>query len=141
MTEDLGGPYVALACLCERVLVERDGVHSLIRIVDRLTFSGGKGAAEQMPPVTINSHLILNLKAGSARGNHQMRMLLISPDGAEIQQMHFNMLFEGDDRGAQAVIKLQIQVQEEGLYWFEIYFEGGLLTRIPLRLIWQRLAT
>jgi len=32
-----GGPYVQVAAFCEQVLQERDGVHSLIRIIDTVT--------------------------------------------------------------------------------------------------------
>ena len=32
-----GGPYWATAVLCEKVLEEKDGVQSLIRVVDRIT--------------------------------------------------------------------------------------------------------
>jgi hypothetical protein len=32
---DAGGPYLNAALLCEKVLQERDGVLSIIRIIDR----------------------------------------------------------------------------------------------------------
>ena len=39
MTEDqdLGGPYLHAAHFCEKLLTEKDGVLSAIRIIDRIT--------------------------------------------------------------------------------------------------------
>jgi hypothetical protein len=34
-----GGPYIGAAFLCEKILQEKDGVLSAIRIVDRITHS------------------------------------------------------------------------------------------------------
>ncbi len=36
----IGGPYLAFAVICERVLTEADGTISLIRVVDRFTIRG-----------------------------------------------------------------------------------------------------
>lgn len=32
-----GGPFLSAALLCEKVLVEQDGIKSAIRIIDRVT--------------------------------------------------------------------------------------------------------
>ena len=51
----VGGPYLSVAVLCEKVLREADGVSSIIRIVDRITVSAkGKEAPPDMPPVPVN---------------------------------------------------------------------------------------
>lgn len=64
-----GGPYVQVAAFCEQVLQERDGVYSLIRIIDTVTqHSMGPDAPEQMPPITSNLKLVLMLKPGRAPG-------------------------------------------------------------------------
>lgn len=45
-----GGPYVQVAAFCEKVLVEQDGVVTLVRLIDRLTHQAvGPGAPEKMP--------------------------------------------------------------------------------------------
>lgn len=64
-----GGPYLAMALLCEKVLREADGVLSLIRIVDRITVSfSGPDAPVQMPPAPVNLTLVVGFKSGFARG-------------------------------------------------------------------------
>jgi hypothetical protein len=50
------------------------------------------------------------------------------------------VLLEGDDRGAALVGVMQLQLEEPGLYWFDVLFERRLLTRIPLRVVYQRLS-
>ena len=34
--------------------------------------------------------------------------------------------------------EMNFLAQEEGLYWFRVYFENALVTQIPLRVIYQR---
>ncbi len=49
------GPYLTVAALCDKALQEKDGVISLIRVVDKLTSSAvGPDAPEQMPPFPVN---------------------------------------------------------------------------------------
>ena len=49
------------------------------------------------------------------------------------------LLFEGEERGVQIFVNLNMQVTEEGLYWFDVLLEGATITRVPLRVIYQRL--
>lgn len=59
---DWGGPYLAAAFLCEKVLIEQDGVQSAIRIVDRffqnVTSIGGQVPAT-MPPLAVSLQMLL----------------------------------------------------------------------------------
>lgn len=139
MSAEIGGPYVSLACFCERVLEEKDGVSSLIRLIDRLTIQAGQGAPEEMPPVAINAILVLRMFSGLARGMSNFRLTLVSPSGIEMQHAEFSLLFEGDDRAAQAKLNMSFIAPEQGLYWVNVTLEGQTLTRVPLRLMWQRI--
>jgi hypothetical protein len=136
-----GGPYVATAVLCERVLHERDNTVSLIRIVDRLTVSASAEAPEEMPPVHVNNlTAFLSFKAGFARGKYQVTLRPVAPSGAVLPEVSMPAFFEGDERGVQHQIALALQLHEEGLYWFEVLIEGAVLTRMPLRILYQRVA-
>ncbi len=46
---------------------------------------------------------------------------------------------EGEGRGANIVAGLDIPYKMEGLYWFMVYFDGVLLTKLPLDIRYQRL--
>lgn len=137
---DKDGPYLQVAVLCEKVLQEKDGVLSAIRIVDRIVMTAsGVGAPQQMPPVPINLTALLVFKSGSATGNHQVKIRPVLPSGRFLQELSAPMFLEGEDRGANLVVNIGIQAIEEGLYWFEILVDDELATKVPLRLVYQRI--
>jgi hypothetical protein len=66
------GPFVQMACFCEKVLNEQDGVLSIIRVIDRLIVStSGLGAPEQMPAGQMNFPLVVILKSGFVKGSDE----------------------------------------------------------------------
>lgn len=137
---DKDGPYLQVAVLCEKVLQEKDGVLSAIRIVDRIVMTAsGVGAPQQMPPVPISLTALLVFKSGSARGNHQVKIRPTLPSGRILQEISLPMLLEGDDRGVNLIANIGLQAREEGLYWFDIVVDDELATRIPLRIVYQRI--
>lgn len=133
------GPFLGAAVLCEKVLNERDGVISVIRIVDRITLTAQGGTLHEMPPGIVNLNLFLMFKSGDARGAYQVSVRTISPSGPVISTAQFPLLMEGEDRGAALVAQIALEVREEGIYWFDVLLEENLVTRIPLRIIWQRI--
>jgi hypothetical protein len=136
-----GGPYLAMAVLCERVLKEGNGVLSLIRIVDRITLSvSGQNVPTEMPPAPVFLTLVLGFKSGMARGAFTVRVRVVKPSQETSNTFELPMLFEGEDRGAQVSLNLGLQVAEEGLYWFEVYLLDALITKVPLRVVYQRLS-
>jgi len=45
----------------------------------------------------------------------------------------------GEDRGVQLIARLQLDLREEGLYWIDVLLDGSLVTRVPFRVIYQRI--
>lgn len=137
------GPYVQAALLCEKVLEEKDGILSLIRVVDRFTHSvRGAAVPEQMPPVPVNLTLLVALKSGEARGRNTMRLRMRDPSGLVAgPEMSVPVFFEGENRGINVRIALAMQLSVEGLYWFEVLLEDQLLTKIPLQIIYAPIST
>jgi hypothetical protein len=136
-----GGPYVAVAVICERVLLDKDGVASLIRMIDRVTVTAhGAEAPEEMPPINLtNNTLFISLKSGFVRGNFRVKIRPIAPSGTVLPELGMPVLLEGEERGVNIQAQLHMQLSEEGIYWFEVRFEDQLLTRVPLRLLYQRM--
>jgi|SRR5581483_9393294 len=137
------GPYLLVAALCEHVIEDKRGVLSLIGLVDRITHTAtGPEPPRLMPPVTVNLHLVITLKSGAARGRSEIRIGLIEPSGmkAPADLVH-PVYFEGEDRGVNILTRLNLELDKEGLYWFEVSHEGRLLTRVPLRILYQPLQT
>jgi len=47
---------------------------------------------------------------------------------------------EGEERGVNLILQLQIEALE-GLFWFDVAVNQQLLTRVPLRVTYQRIST
>ncbi len=135
------GPFLSAAFLCERVLTEQDGVASFIRVVDRKTHRAvGPGAPEEMPELDLNWWLVVAFKAGAARGRSALEITIEAPSGLRLgNPMEVPVLFEGDDRGVNVVAELGLKLREEGLYWIRVRLDGLQVTRIPFRLVYERL--
>jgi hypothetical protein len=133
------GPYVALAVFCEKVLEEKDGVLTLVRVIDRTIIQrqGSEGTLEDQA-VGIPITLVIGLKAGSAKGSHDVQVTVESPDGQSPAKMVFPVLFESEDRGANLIMRSTLVAQHEGVYWFDVSLGGRRLTRIPYRIIAPR---
>jgi len=135
-----GGPFLATAVLCEKVLHERDNVVSLIRLIDRITVTAGADAPEDLPPVPVNLVAFISFKAGMLRGKFSVTVRTHPPSGTALPETTIPALFEGEERGVNLQVGVAGTFNEEGLYWIEILVEGQTMTRIPLRIVYQRVA-
>jgi hypothetical protein len=138
MSEQPMRPFVQVAAICQTALQEANQFLSVIRIIDRLPV---QGFTPQMQPQPLhNFALVIVLKSGAMRMKCQMKIMVETPSGASQQMLETSVLFEGDERGVQMVTPLAYIAQEEGLYWFEVILEpNDVLTRIPLRLMYQKI--
>jgi hypothetical protein len=136
---DLMGPYLKAALLCDEIIEGKDGVLSLIRVVDRLTVTAAGAAPGAMPPVPHRLKLVIMLISGQARGTHTVTVMIETPDGI-VHPPAFDgtVLLEGEDRGANVVVELDYEFKMEGVYWFRLVLDGGELTRVPFRVLYQR---
>ncbi len=140
MTAESSGPYLAAAILCERVLQEKDETISIIRMVDRLAVTvNASDSPETMPPTAVNINALISLKSGSARGRATVKWRTETPSGLKLPDQLFPVLFEGEDRGVNLIINLNMIAEQEGVYWFSVLLDDQFLTRIPLRILYQRI--
>lgn len=135
MPEEYGGPFLQMAVLCERVLQEKDGVLSLIRIVDRFTISG---TDREMPRSPIQVTAAIAFKSGFAQGKYFVKLRPHTPSGKILAEQEFPVLFEGADRGVGIVAQMGLVAEEEGLYWIDVLLQEVVVTRMPLRVLYQR---
>ena len=137
------GPFLCAALLCERLLLEQDGVSSAIRIIDRVTRTVmGSNPPEEMEPFEYEVTLVIILKAGWTHGSHPLRLDMVKPPGETQVLLQQTVFFEGgEDRGVSVVSRMRLRLSHEGLHWFEVFLEGRLLTKIPMRVVYQRLFT
>ena len=135
-----GGPYLQAALICEKTLQET-GVHSLIRVVDRITIAAtGPEVPMQMPPQNLDLTAVIMIKSGDARGRYPLKFRPEAPGGEQRAAIEVALQLEGDERGNVINIELKgLQLDREGLWWFDILFgdDETLMTRMPLRLVYQ----
>ena len=136
-----GGPHVVAALLCERVLQEKDGVNSLIRVVDRFVIEArGPGAPEYMPESNLNFAFYVAVKAGEARHSVQVRLTVTGPDGIEKTEPIFDrtLLLEGPTRGQNVVANIATRIKDQGPYWINVYLGDRMTTRTPFDVVYLR---
>jgi uncharacterized protein DUF6941 len=122
------------------VLQEKDEIISVIRMIDRIAVTvNALASPEAMPPTTINLNALISLKSGSARGRGTVKWGVETPSGLRLPDQLLPVLFEGDDRGVNLIITLNMVIEQEGVYWFDVRLDERLLTRIPLRILFQRI--
>lgn len=132
------GPYLSAALLCEKVLEEKDGVKSAIRIIDRITRTAvGPNPPLEMEPFQYNVILLLKFKSGWARGVHAIKIQPVKPSGELMPEIVNSALFEGEeDRGVDIVGNVVFMLDQTGIYWIHIYVNDVKVTQIPLRVIY-----
>jgi hypothetical protein len=117
---------------------DKTGAISIVRMIDRVNIAG---QAPEMPPSPVKITLVLALKAGFMHQKAMLRIKPVPPSGKDLPPIELGVLFEGGERGVQCVFPLQMILNEEGLYWFDVSVDDQPLTRIALRLLYQRIAT
>lgn len=133
------GPYIQVAALCEQVIEDKTGVLSLIRIIDTITHTNASpDAPADMPPVTYPMKMVIMLKSGRARGRHELKISPELPSGEPKQSIIQSVQMEGEERGNNHVINMIFTFTMEGLYWFNVYLDDTLLTKVPLRIKYNR---
>ncbi|MBM4438321.1 MAG: hypothetical protein FJ029_14105 [Actinobacteria bacterium] len=136
------GPYVTAAVLCERVLRDQDGLFTIVRTLDRIirNWSGPLPGDSAVPPIDVRATAYVALTAGSARGRATLGLRVVKPSGEILLEKPFPVLFEMDERAAAVAVDLAFPGDQEGLWWIEIRLDGQLATKIPLRLVDQRVS-
>lgn len=140
------GPHVAIAVICERVLKEEGGVLSIIRVVDRLTqTASGPDPPQQMPAFIIGDvQMVLSLKPDRSRGRFSIKIVVEDPMGVRMPAGERDINLQGRNLGINLIMPLNVAVQHEGVYWFDVLLGGPklqedeLLTRVPLEVLYQR---
>jgi|1186.fasta_scaffold174168_3 hypothetical protein len=129
---DPGGPHLAAALICENVLQEQNGVISAIRIIDRVHFHS-EDESRRERQVTV----LVTLKSGAARGRYKVGIRIEKPSGEQGSTFEAPVFFEGEERGVNLILPTHFAPEQEGLYWFDVFFEGERITRIPLRALFE----
>lgn len=143
---DTGGPHVQVAAFCEKVIVEQGtGKLSLIGLVEQVTNSAvGPEVPDVMPPFSLNAlTLAVCIWADQARGRYAIKIRPEDPSGHQLDALSAPIQLEGGPRGVNVITQMNLLVEHEGTYWFDILFatgttdDGRLLTRVPLEVLYR----
>lgn len=139
MADPSAGPWVSFAVLCEKTIEDKGGRLSLINIVDQVNFTPPQeeSTSGQPPTVAISLVAAVGFRSGVLKGPAEIKLALTKPNGEAGPTLAVNTLFQGEERGTNLVTNMNLTLNEEGLYWIEVYVVDRLMTRIPLRLALQ----
>jgi hypothetical protein len=136
------GPFLQAACFAEQVIEDKSGVISLIRIIDTITRgASGPEVPDEMPPFTFGMKLVLMIKSGEAHGRHEIRIRPEEPSGLHQPPVSLPVHLEGGIFGTNLVNDFHYTFEQEGTYWFRIYFDDEFWTSIPFRVRYQPITT
>lgn len=125
-------PYVVAALICERVIQEKDESITLVRIADRIQYSiEGQSLPTDIKPM-IGIQGFVSLKSGPVTGVHEVKIFIENPVGQRREALTLPVNLPGNDLGANVIINISLGIEHDGLYWFDILFDGEPLTKIPL---------
>ena len=132
-------PYVSVAAICESVLREgkESKVASLIRIIDTYNI---KSEHKTLPAGVLSFVLYVVLKSGEAIGKRRIRLIGTSPSGKESFSETREVQFNGAEHGVSFEYRIKLSVNETGIFWFDLYVNREMMTRIPLRINYSQQA-
>lgn len=133
-------PFVAVACFCEQVLQEADGVLSAIRIVDTYTIQPSARSIQFTPegplPV-IPVRGLISLRSGDVKDTGTVELIMHRTTGETVHLSPVEgwpAILQGNEHGFNVRLDFLLGVKNFGLMWFDVTWNGELLTRIPLML-------
>lgn len=137
------GPYVRAALFAESIIEEKNGVKTIVRVIDRSTATiEGPDPPADMPTLGRQLNALISLKPGEARGRQSWKLVMERPDGQRLDVGQGTIHFDGGPgRGVDLVMTLQLTFEQEGLYWFDFQIDGSTLTRMPFEVLYNRLET
>lgn len=140
--QPVGGPFVAAALFCEKLLQDKDGVLSIIRAVDVLTVHKPSELTlgpDGKPTVPVTKlWLVIMFKSGDATGEHTIKVDAVFPSGKIEPGAENRVNLLGGGNGATLHGEVPVDVSEEGLYWYDVFFDGERATRMPLQIVHQK---
>jgi len=130
-------PSLRIAALCERVLEEKDGSLSLIRLIDRLVITAeGTDVPKELPPGQVPLTALMSWISGL--GNYEAKIRVDFPDGNSFESPTLPFYLDSLDKVQNLVVRLVLPVKRSGIYWFNFVLGDEIKSRVPLRVIYQR---
>lgn len=142
VAEGFGGPFLQSAVFCDRLLREADGTISLIRLIDQFTLPWlvpaiAESDSDGFLGANMVGTLLIGLKSGDFRGRYVVILEVQDPEGRPGLSRGYPMPFEGGEKGFNLILPFDIRSSGEGVYWFTVRIEERMLTRVPIRVVYE----
>ena len=136
-------PWISTILLCDRILEEKDGTLSAIRIIDQVRGATieieQRAGAQVLRGVPLDVNLLIIARSGRAVGSYKLEMRIVHPGGSLTKGSTVETAFdEREESGRNLILPVQALLTEEGVYWFETRFLGGSWTRTPLKVVFDQ---
>jgi hypothetical protein len=130
-----------VACFCENAIEGKDGVFTLVRIVDVITHTAqGRAVSDEMPPVQYGLKMVIMIAPGMARGRHTLTIETESPMGLRATDQVFSVSIHFEEgRTANLIIDFAFTFELEGTYLFHVSLDDDHLTTMPLTIRYNRI--
>lgn len=103
--------YLSIATICERALEEKDGVVSLIRLLDRVMVTLPKDVPpDYLSSVPLNIHLFIGFKSHNLEAKKFVTVLITSPGGNEklVTESPLPLILSKESSGANLILQITI---------------------------------
>lgn len=128
------GVWVQMAAFCEKVLEDKDGVLSLIRVVDRFFVPDLPEEVHPEGATGLQTFAVIAFKSDGPFGPARLEMHHRPPGGPQLQMKPVDIHMRGGVEGAQLRAELILPLTREsiGTHWFDVVIDGRILTRLTL---------
>jgi hypothetical protein len=129
---------LAAAILCERVLEEKDGTLSAVRIVDRVTIdrahAPGANVVTVIGPATLA--LLVMFRHADPRREYEVVLTVEDPSGSKKELTPSGRVRPGGEtNGGNFIGRLTFAPQGVGLYRFLVAIDGKQVAAVPLSVV------
>lgn len=129
------GPWVIVAAICERSLIDTDNRLSLIRISERFVLSTNDPTRLDLPRVPVSMAAIVVLSGSSDHDGGLFTMQINSPSGHFTRGRPVPLQFRDSGWSTRITVNLTFHFDVAGTYWIDAIFDDRVLTRIPLQVV------
>lgn len=132
-------PYLLIAAICQQANQDQYGSLNLMNLVEQLVAgSDNPDAPEEMPGFRFDADLVIVFASGEASGERTVTIIAEAPDGERLPPVDQMIFLRGEDARSTILSSLSLDITQVGVYWFDIQLDGRLVTRIPLRVGYER---
>jgi hypothetical protein len=124
-------PLLSVACACENVLLDKNNVVSIIRIVENLEAQVPANLPPGFPPA-FPLTLFVGIKAGDIVGTGTISIRARRPDGTSGGNSDVSVELSGKTSGANVRSNFVVVSPQDGTYWFDVFWNDEIPTSIPV---------